>query len=261
VNIEEYISSGILDAYALGELTDSERATVEMNLARYPELRAELRLVEEAQEKLLMQTGIRPRAEVKKKLFEVIDEHTPRGKVVSLNFWKLAVAASVTLALITSYLAFNYRTKWKQREAELITLNQQNELRAQDYNQVQQRLHKIESDFRIMGHPDFRRVIMVETPNARGSMASVYWNEKSNEVYLGIQSLRELARENQYQLWAIIDGKPVDAGVFDTNVAGLIKMKDIPSGATTFAVTVEPRGGKSSPTLETMQVAGNVVKG
>ena len=40
-----------------------------------------------------------------------------------------------------------------------------------------------------------------------------------------------------------------------------LKMKDIQRGAATFAVTVEPRGGKTSPTLETMQVVGNVVKG
>jgi len=53
----------------------------------------------------------------------------------------------------------------------------------------------------------------------------------------------------------------VDAGVFDGNVAGLIHMKDIAQGAVTFAVTIEPRGGKISPTLETMQVAGIVSKG
>jgi hypothetical protein len=38
-------------------------------------------------------------------------------------------------------------------------------------------------------------------------------------------------------------------------------MKKIVSGAATFAVTIEPRGGKASPSLETMQVVGNVVKG
>ena len=73
--------------------------------------------------------------------------------------------------------------------------------------------------------------------------------------------MRTLAQENQYQLWAIIDGKPVDAGVFDTSLAGLLKMKEIGNGAAAFAVTIEPRGGKASPTLETMQVVGNVVKG
>jgi anti-sigma-K factor RskA len=259
VNIKEYISSGILDAYALGELTDSERATVEKNLALHPELRDELRLIEEAQEKLLMQAGIQPRAEVKQKILDAIEARSPQGKVVSMSFWKLAAAASVTLALVASYLAFNYHSKWKQSEANLIALNQRIEQRALE---VKQHLDKIENEVRIMGHPDFHRVVMMPpTPTSPGAMASVYWNEKSNEVYLGIQNLRELSRENQYQLWAMIDGKPVDAGVFDANVDGLIKMKEIPKGATAFAVTIEPRGGMPSPTLGTMQVSGNVVKG
>ncbi len=49
--------------------------------------------------------------------------------------------------------------------------------------------------------------------------------------------------------------------MFDGNVAGLLKMKEIASGATTFAVAIGPRGGKASPSPGMMQVAGNVVKG
>ncbi len=88
---------------------------------------------------------------------------------------------------------------------------------------------------------------MKGTANAPASMAYVYWNESTKEVYLSIQIMKELSESNQYQLWAIIDGKPVDAGVFDADISGLLKMKDIGSGAATFAVTIEPRGGKESP--------------
>ena len=49
-------------------------------------------------------------------------------------------------------------------------------------------------------------------------------------------------------------------GVFDENFSGLLKMKNV-SGAQAFAVTIEPRGGKETPSLETMQVIGNIVKG
>ena len=57
MNVEAYISSGILEAYALGELSEQERAEVEKNLAQYPALRKELALIEETQEKLLMKAG------------------------------------------------------------------------------------------------------------------------------------------------------------------------------------------------------------
>jgi len=267
VNIKEYISSGILEAYALGELTAQEMASVEKNLEQYPELRQELTQIEEAQEKLLMGAAIQPRDVVKTQLFEKIENQKPAGKIVSfepdsrLGFWKFAAAASITLAVITTYFAFEYRSKWRNTQSDLSELIAQNQKIAQDYNQVNQELDKLEDGLKVIGDPDFKRVAMKGTDNAPNALAAVYWNESTNEVYLSIQNMKELARENQYQLWAIIDGKPVDAGVFDGNLAGLLKMKNIGKGASTFAVTVEPRGGKSSPSLETMQVLGNVTKG
>jgi anti-sigma-K factor RskA len=274
VNVEAYISSGILEAYVLGELSDQERLEVEKNLKLYPELRKELALIEETQEQLLMKTAIAPRPSVKKSLFEKIDSSKQATKVVQLptrqpralggesgvGFWKFAVAASVTVALITSYLAYDYRDKWKKTESNLAELTAQNQQMANDYNTVNQRLDAIENDLRVTNNPDFNRILMRGTPNAPGALASVYWNEKTKEVYLSVQDLKKLSQENQYQLWAIIDGKPVDAGVFDSNFTGLLKMKEIGSGAATFAVTIEPRGGRPTPSLETMQVAGNVVK-
>jgi anti-sigma-K factor RskA len=268
VNIHEYISSGILEAYALGELSEKERSEVENNLALYPELREELALIEATQEELLMQAAVKPRDAVKTKLFATIDQPNPEAKIVSINaspsdtrLWKFAAAASVSIALITSYLAYNYHTKWQNTQNDLSNLIAQSERVASDYNQVNQRLNKIEDDLKVIDNPAFKRVIMNGTPNAPASSAYVYWNENTKEVYLSVQNMKQLSENNQYQLWAIIDGKPVDAGVFDQKTAaGLLKMKEIGSGAATFAVTIEPRGGKPSPTLETMQVAGNVVK-
>jgi anti-sigma-K factor RskA len=268
VNVEEYISSGILEAYASGELSEKERAAVERNLLQYPQLRKELELIEEAQEQLLMKASVQPKASVKTNLFASIDNRKSGPKIVELkgngsdvSIWKFAAAAAVTIALVSSYLAFNYWSKWKTTESNLTELIAQNQRVAEDYNTVNGRLDQIEKDLNIINNPAFNRVVMKGTPNAPGALASVYWNESTQEVYLSVQQMKGLAQENQYQLWAIIDGKPVDAGVFDANFDGLLKMKAVRAGAATFAVTVEPRGGKQSPTLETMQVAGNIVKG
>lgn len=265
MNIEEYISSGILEAYMLGEFMEAEMAEVQHNISLYPALRAELVKIEETQEKLLIQLAIKPSERVKSKLFEKINEK-PAGKVVQLEqssftTWRYATAASVALAFITSYLAFNYWNKWKASESNLTELIAQNQRIAQDYNNVNLRLDQIESDLKVTSNPDFARVVMKGTVNAPQSLATVYWNQQTQEVFLSVQSMKELSKENQYQLWAIIDGKPVDCGVFNYNLAGVFKMKNIFNSPVTFAVTVEPRGGKPSPTLETMQVAGNLAKG
>ena len=65
--------------------------------------------------------------------------------------------------------------------------------------------------------------------------------------------------EHQYQLWALVDGKPVDLGVFDMNADddGMVRMKAI-ENAQAFAVTLERRGGSSVPTMEQMMVLGTI---
>lgn len=266
MNVKEYISSGILEAYALGELSEKERSEVEQNLKDYPELKAELSLIEEAQEALLLNAAIQPSSHVKNSLMDKLEFAQPSNLVPlqsgrEISLWKLAAAASISIALIASYLAYNYHSKWQSTQSDLATLIAQNQQVAQDYNQVNQRIERMENDLKVMDNPKFQRVLMTGTANAPEAMASVYWNENTQEVYLSLQNMKDLAREQQYQLWAIIDGKPVDAGVFDGNFAGLHKMKEIAKGAVLFAVTVEPRGGKPVPTMETMQVKGEVKKG
>lgn len=267
MNIKEYISTGVLEAYVLGELTEQERAEFDKNLLLYPELRKELLLVEEAHEAFLMQAGVQPRPEVRDRILGDLDKSrsmsgvTPVSAVSSFRFWPYAAAASFAVALMFSYLAFDYRNKWKKTSIELSQLIAENQQIAKNYNQVDQQLNKLQQDVQVLDNPTFRRIVMTGTENAPESSASVYWNDSTQEVYLRIHNMKKLARDNQYQLWAIIDGKPVDVGVFDANVAGLMKMKSISKGAVTFAVTIEPRGGKTSPTLESMQVAGNVTKG
>lgn len=261
MNIEEYISSGILEAYALGELSAAEQTAVEKNLLHYPELREELRHIEEVQEQLMIKAAIRPKASVKAQLFNTLLQ-PPSGKVVAMQSpaWKRAAAASLALAVLTSYLAYEYHDRWRTSEANLTTLIAQNRQMAQDYNIVNERIDKMQTDMNVIGSPEFSRVVMKGSDHAPGSMAYVYWNEKTEEVYLSIQNMKELAYENQYQLWAMVDGKPIDAGVFDMHtVNGLQRMKGM-KGATAFAVTIEPRGGRPVPTLEKLQMIGEVGK-
>ena len=265
MNIEEYIASGILEAYVVGEVTAEERREVEKYLREYPELQAELDRVEEAQQQLLLRAAIAPRPAVKEKLFSALNT-SPGMKEVpvvsidslkqKLDAWRWAAAASITIAAVALYFAVSYHERWRSSELSLNELLAQNQQVAEDYNRVNQRLDKIESAFNLMSDPAFRRVVMKGTPNAPEALASVYWSEASHAVYLNIQNLKALSQDKQYQLWAIVDGKPVDAGVFDVDLAGLIKMKDI-TGASAFAVTIEPKGGSVSPALETMQVMGN----
>ena len=93
------------------------------------------------------------------------------------------------------------------------------------------------------------------------AFATIYWNTSKKEVYINASQLQALAENEQYQLWAIVDGKPVDAGVFATEEVqkGIVKMKDA-ANVQAFAITIEKKGGSLAPTLEKMVLMGEVIQ-
>lgn len=247
----------------LGELSTEEKEEVEKNILLYPELKEELRQVEITQEMFVNNLAIYPPSSIGEKILRQAGER-PQPKVIPIakggRWLRYSLAASIALTLVSSALALRYYYKWKTADTSLTELLVQNERIASEFHSVNQRLDKIESDLKITTSPSFKRTVMTGTDSAPESLASIYWNPSTQDVYLSIEKLRELSLSNQYQLWAIVDGDPVDAGVFDYNFSGLLKMNNI-ANATAFAVTVEKRGGSKVPSLETMQVVGNVVKG
>jgi anti-sigma-K factor RskA len=101
---------------------------------------------------------------------------------------------------------------------------------------------------------------MVGTKVAPKSSANIYWDSTSTNVFLVVKNMPKLPSDKQYQLWALIDGKPKDLGVFDaTDDKVILKMKNTQK-AQAFAITIEKTGGSPSPTLDSMQSLGKTLQ-
>ena len=81
------------------------------------------------------------------------------------------------------------------------------------------------------------------------------WDTNSKDVYLSLNDLPKPPKGKQYQLWGMVDGKPVDAGVYPLGNHTMQKMKPMENVAL-FAITLEDEGGVPSPTMDEMYVAG-----
>lgn len=243
----------------MGELLGSDRTEVERMCEAHAEIKAELSTIESTLDALAIKTAVAPGPELKDRIKSQLDLKVSEAKaieipVASTRTFNFGVAASVSVAILASALAFYFYGRWQSAENQLEVLIAQNQEVADNYQFVNQRLKSLETDVEILTNPNYVRVAMNGTESAPASLATVYWNISTQEVYLKIQNLKTLSQEEQYQLWAIVDGVPVDMGVFD-NSAELLKMKTVASAAA-FAVTIEPRGGSKAPSLETMQVVG-----
>lgn len=265
MNIEEYIASGILEAYLLAELNERESAEVERMLQRHPELRSELKELEATFQAMDFALAMEPPVAVENRLLTSIEFAKPKAKVVALpdnklkqmRVYQLIAAASVTIALIASVVAVQYRDKYVQTNKQLIGLLEENTRMADQFNQTKEQVADYETAFAKVSDPAFAKVSMDGLEISPTSAAVVFWNKDTREVYLAIGDLPAAEREKQYQLWAIVDGKPVDAGVFDATETSslLLKMKEI-ENAQAFAVTLEPKGGSANPTLDQMYLFG-----
>ena len=140
-------------------------------------------------------------------------------------------------------------------------MNKTRELRKQLDESVT-RVRNIEEDMRILQqNPNIKMASMKGLDVSPKSFATVYWDTTSKDVYLLINNLPRPASDKQYQLWSILDGKPVDGGMIDNDYflhqnKLLIRMKNA-QGAQSFAITLEKKGGNPTPE-GVMYVLGNL---
>ncbi len=261
MNIQEYIESGIIDAYVLGGLSPEENLEVEAHAKAYPEIEEEIEEARSVLEQMAFQNAVAPPVFLKEKLFEKVNNEptTIEPKTVSMfNVGTWSIAASWFVGLVFGGLAIYYRSQWKSSEQKLIALETQNKELANSYNLTKFGYEKATNQLSSLSDTSLKLVALKQLENKPFATAQVFWSKSKEDVYLSTRYLPSAPEGKQYQLWAIVDGKPVDVGVVpSTGMPELFKMKNI-GNASAFAITIEPLGGSVSPTLEAMCVMGGV---
>jgi anti-sigma-K factor RskA len=254
VNIKEYIEGGIIESYVMGLANESERAEFERLCVEYPELVAARRKFEEKLEAYASEHAEPPPPEIKEKVLETIINMKKPNPSRSSNSGLVKFVAAVSIVLLAG-VAFLY-VQTKQENKDLSKANDRLRDKVTEADSIMKQMiggQKAISDSNTLV------VNMVGTRVAPKSSANVYWDSASSKVYLVVRNMPQLPSNQQYQLWALIDGKPVDLGVFDATDQKIILQMKNTRRAQAFAITIEKRGGSPSPTLEKMQSLGRAM--
>ena len=260
MNIQEYISSGIIESYVLGLASPEERIEFEQTCAQYPELAEARNNFELALEEQAGKNAITPPTNVKEKIWFAIQQisasNTP--KIITMeptstqrsSGLRWVAAASIILFLAAGYFAFNFYNQNKKLK------NTNKDLEAK-ISQSDSILNKVTIEQEMMHDPNVTVVNLVGTQKASPSSANIYWDSTSANVYMIVKNMPQLPTNKQYQLWALIDSKPVDLGLFDAPKDNkvILKMKNTQK-ADAFAITIENRGNTGGPTLSELQSMG-----
>jgi anti-sigma-K factor RskA len=283
--VNAYIESGILELYVLGQLTVQEQQEVEEMAAKYPEVKQEIGAIELAMEQYALQNAIEPSAELKDQIMNLlsadetiqqepvtIEHSTPSIPVVpiqqhkeyesKIKILRFALAACVAMLVVSAIALYSAHNELGQAKNEILALN----LDKQKFANTTSYLTEENTDLRKIADmpddPDWKVVKLAGTKMDPSAKMVVYWHTSGQHVMVDNSKMALPANDqnHQYQLWALVNGKPVDLGVFDVKsdtTQILLTMKEI-AGAQAFAVTLEKRGGSANPTMDQMIVMGGV---
>ena len=107
---------------------------------------------------------------------------------------------------------------------------------------------------------EWTTVKLAGVANSPKAKMLVYWNKNNKNILINHRAmdLPKTDKTHEYQLWALVDGKPVSLGVFGENAKEAVQQMVTVPKAQAFAVTIEPIGGSVNPTMEKMVVMGGV---
>jgi anti-sigma-K factor RskA len=265
VNIKEIIESGSLELYVMGALTPEETKEVDNWRKTHPEINDEIRRIEDAMIAYADSHAIKPKEDLKEKIAEKLnfsvklDMESEMVDSVSIQMpgiYRYAAAAAIILLFAFGAGTFYYAKQYNETRTELAALKSEKSILANQVKDLNRESGKVKGELAILLKPENKKIALAGTKVSPAARAVVYWNKETGATYVNSSDLPAEAADKQYQLWAIVNGKPVDLGVISKD-SSFNAMKQV-ANATAFAITLEPLGGKPTPTMEAMFVMGGV---
>ncbi len=253
-------------AHVLHALSEEEEQEFLRLLAKASEderaLLEELKAV--ASEIATLAPSEKPSAGVKQKIMDIANatsesESGNPATIHRMSWYRVALAASFIFICTSLGLLFYSQSLVGNLQSQSETIAQQETT----IQALKTEMGRKEELLTILEARDVDLVVMggmkERSPNSYGK---VVWDKKGGRALLQVANLPSVPSDKDYQLWFIVDGKPISAGVFaidDTNRDNFFKIEQLQSSATkgAFAVTMEPKGGMPQPTGN-MYLHGNM---
>ncbi len=251
----------------MGLASPEEAKQVEAWVNQYPEVKQEIEAIEISLESYAQAHAIQPSPSVKDKVLSQISS-SEQDNAISLSstnnisrernvyrtpsFFKFAAAAIFALLIGSIILNYTYYTRYQSANREL-------EVAQEKVNQQNQANLAMKNEMDVVTDKNSLPVVLKGTPHAPDALAKIFWMKNTGDVYVDPSNLPSVPSGKQYQLWAIVDGKPVDAGMISSEKGNyhIQKMKSF-GHAEAFAITLEKEGGSPTPTMEEMYVISKI---
>lgn len=261
----EYISSGILETYALGAATPAEKQEVEAMLQKSAEVRAALDQIQQDLEAFATLHAVEPDEKLRDKILGSISSAKPANstgqnpKVITLNtppqsrVRSFAIAASLVLVVSIGINIYQWKntgtlTAEKQKLDSSISIEQAQKIAlTQQIVAAKEQLDRTSNDLNFLRSPMTKNVALNSVVKDHPMNAVVYVDMSNMQLAVDPMTLPATSADQKYVLWAMVDGKPVNVGDFDLESnAGLMMLKTSPQ-TDTYAISLEKTGNVTTP--------------
>jgi anti-sigma-K factor RskA len=243
-------------AHAIGATTAEESSAIEAAMATSPELAAEVAAFREVSVSLAQQQGMQPSPSVRSAFLERVSESKhatitlpPFATVTRPSRWlPIGLAAAAAVAVAMGAWNVSLRRDVAARAHQVDSLSQQLALTSGEAEHRHKQLNTI-----LEGEKDVYLVHLKNIDTVAGPGIQFFWNQRQHRGLLHAFRLKPAPPGRSYQLWFLVDGKPVSAKVFNSDADGHALVADIalpssPEDVTDVLLTEEPAGGSPGPT-------------
>ncbi|MGX5817053.1 anti-sigma factor [Chitinophaga lutea] len=259
MNIQAYIKSGVIESYVMGIADPADVAELQRLSLQYPEIAAAIQECELWLESTSRAEGegIPLSGDVRQRvLSDLSGEFKAPAQQRNGGFSRYLAAASLILLVSSLGLNLYLYQRYQKATNDYSALLHERSTMLADNKAYKTKLTSMNRYMLLMSDPAVIKIAMPGVAGREASHATLYWNKANNSVYLIANDLPAAPAGKQYQLWALVDGKPVDAGVLQ-DCEGLCQLKPV-AKAQAFAITLEKTGGSPTPSLDQMFVMGKV---
>lgn len=253
MTIEEIKDSGLLELYVLDTASVQEVKIVKDAIAKFPELKAEVSTIERTLQRYAEVYAVTPSAGLKNSILKSVNKHTnntptqtatrtsdPEPKGAGIMSWLLLASC---IGLIGAYYLSS-----RSNSALTDKYNEKVILCDSIANAQAEKIAILEN----IQNKDNKIIELAPTDKYPETQLYFHNNTTTKKNYLQIKNLPALAADQSFQLWAL-KGKdaPKPLDVFETDRDNIFEVQFVDS-PDAYAITIEPKGGQESPTLENL---------
>lgn len=249
MTLKEIRESGLLELYVIGETSPEDNKVVEAALVAHPALKYDMAEIEATLKVYSDLHAIKPSDQVLQDILAKTKATaaTPSSTTAALDTsavirpFKLAAIAASLLLLGATFMWFQQKNINAELADSIVICEEEQKEKDKELDLFNQ-----------INNPQNIVVQLNSTEKYPEAIMYLHTNIESQRNFIQMMNLPEISDSQSYQLWSLKDGlAPIPLDVFE-NQNGTFLEVGYENETKTYAITVEPKGGRTEPTLENL---------